>query len=200
MRVELTTKLSNIMHGKNPFCPECLKRVDPKYSGGKFLPYCSRKCNSKHYGVAINCKECSTSFTPALHNQQFCSKKCRVANEASKMKSYNDARKRTSDYVIFERDNFKCVYCGASAHNGALLHVDHIYPKSLGGKSDVFNLVSSCSKCNLVKHSTPLSEKKTMQLWKRNLQLDIKFGTITSYDSLVKIFNVKHGIKPNERS
>ncbi|MDR1148110.1 MAG: HNH endonuclease, partial [Spirochaetaceae bacterium] len=31
-------------------------------------------------------------------------------------------------WQVFERDDFKCVACGKSSHDGAILHVDHIIP------------------------------------------------------------------------
>jgi hypothetical protein len=31
-------------------------------------------------------------------------------------------------WQVFERDDFKCVACGKNAHDGAILHIDHIKP------------------------------------------------------------------------
>lgn len=51
---------------------------------------------------------------------------------------------------IFTRDRNKCQYCGHifSVNN---LTLDHVQPKSRGGKSDWQNLVTACRKCNLTK-------------------------------------------------
>jgi 5-methylcytosine-specific restriction endonuclease McrA len=46
---------------------------------------------------------------------------------------------------IFVRDGFKCVYCGAE---NVRLTIDHILPKSRGGKTNFENCVSSCKPCN----------------------------------------------------
>ncbi len=54
-------------------------------------------------------------------------------------------------YDIMQRDNFKCVICGASAQIGARLHVDHIVPVSKGGKSVPSNLRTLCERCNVGK-------------------------------------------------
>ena len=54
-------------------------------------------------------------------------------------------------YDILKRDKFKCVICGASASDGALLHVDHIIPISKGGKSTPSNLRTLCERCNIGK-------------------------------------------------
>jgi 5-methylcytosine-specific restriction endonuclease McrA len=46
---------------------------------------------------------------------------------------------------IFVRDGFKCAYCGTK---NVRLTIDHILPKSRGGKTDFENCVSSCMPCN----------------------------------------------------
>jgi 5-methylcytosine-specific restriction endonuclease McrA len=46
---------------------------------------------------------------------------------------------------IFVRDGFKCAYCSAK---NVRLNIDHILPKSRGGKTDFENCVSSCKPCN----------------------------------------------------
>jgi len=45
---------------------------------------------------------------------------------------------------VFKRDGFKCAYCGETKD----LTLDHVIPKSKGGKSTWENLVSACVKCN----------------------------------------------------
>jgi hypothetical protein len=54
-------------------------------------------------------------------------------------------------YDILRRDNFTCVICGASAREGARLHVDHIIPIAKGGKSVPENLRTLCERCNIGK-------------------------------------------------
>ena len=54
-------------------------------------------------------------------------------------------------YRVLERDHFRCVRCGASAADGAKLHVDHIVPVSRGGKTVMSNLQTLCEACNLGK-------------------------------------------------
>lgn len=56
-------------------------------------------------------------------------------------------------FLIMRRDKFKCQYCGKSpaTHPDVILHLDHRKPFSHGGGSDIENLVTSCSKCNLGK-------------------------------------------------
>lgn len=49
---------------------------------------------------------------------------------------------------VFQRDNFRCVYCGASRGDGAILVVDHGDPFSKGGADDESNFVTACKPCN----------------------------------------------------
>lgn len=49
---------------------------------------------------------------------------------------------------IFIRDGFKCAYCGT---NKQRLTIDHIIPRSRGGKSNFENCVAACKSCNLKK-------------------------------------------------
>jgi len=49
--------------------------------------------------------------------------------------------------AIFTRDNFRCAYCGKVLKDSEIT-VDHIIPKSRGGKWEWENLVTCCSDCN----------------------------------------------------
>ena len=50
---------------------------------------------------------------------------------------------------VFDRDNNQCVFCGSRKD----LTVDHILPKSKGGKSNSENLQTLCGPCNSRKSS-----------------------------------------------
>ncbi|MCH5164927.1 MAG: HNH endonuclease [Clostridiales bacterium] len=54
-------------------------------------------------------------------------------------------------YDILKRDNFMCQLCGATAQEGAKLHVDHIVPVAKGGKTIASNLRTLCDRCNMGK-------------------------------------------------
>jgi 5-methylcytosine-specific restriction endonuclease McrA len=56
---------------------------------------------------------------------------------------------------ILRRDNFTCQYCGISKQP---MTVDHIFPKSRGGKTNWTNVVVACKPCNLRKSNRTLSE------------------------------------------
>lgn len=50
-------------------------------------------------------------------------------------------------FEILRRDNFRCVYCGATAETAQLV-VDHIEPYSKGGPDTVDNYATACHSCN----------------------------------------------------
>ena len=52
-------------------------------------------------------------------------------------------------FKILHRDQYRCQACGATAANGAELHVDHILPVSKGGTNNESNLRVLCSECNI---------------------------------------------------
>jgi HNH endonuclease/Homing endonuclease associated repeat len=56
-------------------------------------------------------------------------------------------------YQVLKRDNFKCVRCGRTPAKdiGVELHIDHKIPYSKGGKTELENLQTMCSDCNLGK-------------------------------------------------
>jgi len=48
---------------------------------------------------------------------------------------------------IFKRDQNECQYCGAKK----ALTLDHVIPKSKGGKTNWQNLITACHRCNTLK-------------------------------------------------
>lgn len=58
---------------------------------------------------------------------------------------------------VYIRDNFECAYCGLESKK---LTIDHILPKSRGGKSTFENCVASCKPCNNKKGNRLCSEIK----------------------------------------
>ena len=49
---------------------------------------------------------------------------------------------------ILKAGNYKCAICGATEESGAVLHIDHIKPRSKGGKSAISNGQVLCSEHN----------------------------------------------------
>jgi 5-methylcytosine-specific restriction endonuclease McrA len=54
---------------------------------------------------------------------------------------------RYSRVNVFARDRFTCQYCGDSPPRSHL-NLDHVIPRSLGGKTTWENVVCSCVECN----------------------------------------------------
>lgn len=54
-------------------------------------------------------------------------------------------------YSVLRRDGHRCRCCGNSVSTGAILHVDHITPVSKGGFTEMKNLQTLCSACNIGK-------------------------------------------------
>ncbi|MEX1328593.1 MAG: HNH endonuclease [Desulfobacterales bacterium] len=90
--------------------------------------------------------------------------------------------------VLF-RDRFTCVYCGKA---GKPLTLDHIIPRSKGGKTDWENCVACCSGCNIDKGAKTPREAR-MHLIKRPFQptiaefIRIRLEQSTVYDVLVEL-------------
>jgi len=66
--------------------------------------------------------------------------------------NYRGSGIRVNRHRVFRRDNNECVYCGSKKE----LTIDHVIPRSKGGKNTWDNLVTCCQKCNLKKgNKTP---------------------------------------------
>ena len=57
---------------------------------------------------------------------------------------------RFSRHNIYLRDNFTCQYCG-KLFSRSQLNLDHVVPRSQGGRTSWENVVCSCVRCNLSK-------------------------------------------------
>ncbi len=54
--------------------------------------------------------------------------------------------------AIMLRDAYTCQYCGSTPGRDELT-VDHVVPRSRGGRHDWFNLTTACKRCNQIKGS-----------------------------------------------
>ena len=60
-------------------------------------------------------------------------------------------------FDVLQRDGFRCRYCGRSPQqDGVVLEVDHIVAVSLGGRSELGNLLTACRDCNRSKRARPV--------------------------------------------
>jgi 5-methylcytosine-specific restriction endonuclease McrA len=63
------------------------------------------------------------------------------------------ARVALNRRAVFARDGNRCQYCGAAAEN-----LDHVVPRSRGGKHTWENVVAACRSCNTRKEDRLLAE------------------------------------------
>lgn len=71
-----------------------------------------------------------------------------------------DEHSRTTFRAILERDKYQCAYCGNYGNT-----VDHIVPKSRGGKETWGNLITACAPCNNWKANRTPEEAAMELLW-----------------------------------
>jgi len=64
---------------------------------------------------------------------------------------------RPSKRNIIRRDNSECQYCGCHVSRESVT-IDHVIPKSRGGKHEWTNVVVSCKKCNAKKSNRTPTE------------------------------------------
>ena len=64
---------------------------------------------------------------------------------------------RLSKRGVYNRDHATCQYCGIAVDANEFT-IDHIIPKSAGGKTSWDNIVTCCKHCNSYKGSKPLTK------------------------------------------
>ena len=77
--------------------------------------------------------------------------------ESVKKKELDDFTKEQKE-MILKKDNYKCALCGKWKKEGVELHIDHIKPKYLGGKSIIENGQVLCSQHNFIKKTLNQTE------------------------------------------
>lgn len=83
----------------------------------------------------------------------------RIAESLARLRIVCGERLPSEDWnvlrsIVFERDGYKCVYCGA----GAQLQGDHVVPLIRGGSNAIDNVATACAPCNRSKGSRSLAE------------------------------------------
>lgn len=142
--------------GKQPTTTEMKKGIS-KYSLDTF----TRRFGGWRNALAafiefVNSTGCELPKTELMDTQPL-----QIVEDENKLESPSQAfLKRTSRNInlkmrfrVFQRDNFSCRACGASPakNTDVELHIDHIFPWSRGGETEIDNLQTLCSKCNLGK-------------------------------------------------
>lgn len=65
-------------------------------------------------------------------------------------------------FLVFQRDNHTCQYCGAKAPR-VELQLDHVVPVSAGGENTFENLKTSCWDCNIGKGVISLDDREATE-------------------------------------
>ena len=88
---------------------------------------------------------------------------------------------------VLRRDGFKCAYCGCGGANT----IDHVVPKSRGGRSDWRNLAAACGPCNSRKADrTPVEAGMQLRVTPREpstYQLGWMQLTVEEADNLARV-------------
>lgn len=84
------------------------------------------------------------------------------------LKTFNGLPKSEVKFTrrnIYEHYGYKCAYCGIKFSTSEL-NLEHVVPRSRGGRTDWSNIVTSCIPCNLKKGSRLPEEAKMLLLVK----------------------------------
>ncbi len=145
----------------------------------KHRKYCSHDCKRANEPYYINhkqaeqvkkrCIACGQEYVTVKPLQQhYCSGECAVkAKRLRASKRYEQFGKPAYlaiRFRVFERDNFRCRYCGRSPDDGAKLVIDHILAKCKGGQDELSNYVTACVECNAGKGDILLLANEEGQL------------------------------------
>ncbi len=74
--------------------------------------------------------------------------------------------------TLLARDNHTCQYCGSSDRN---LTLDHVLPRSRGGRTEWTNIVAACGPCNRKKGNKLTGEAR---MWPRTTPTRPAFSSI----------------------
>jgi 5-methylcytosine-specific restriction endonuclease McrA len=102
--------------------------------------------------------------------------------------------------AILERDQYRCVICGKGLADGVELHVDHIRPRHLGGRSEIENGQTLCAQCNFRKKVYRQTETGK-RMFIRLLQLAEKEGDQKMVEFCREVLSVyeRHGVNDHIR-
>lgn len=121
-------------------------KLIPEFRVVIYINYSSRKGRVKKKKYQIYNKEQFYSKIQEYFKLKNEKKLYEISSRVERSKMSESMR-----YDVLKRDNFRCQICGASSKDGANLQVDHIIPVSKGGKTEMKNLQTLCSRCNIGK-------------------------------------------------
>lgn len=131
-----------IPYGDNFCSDECYYQFNPELAP---RPPSTRRRTP----IQANCFKCGAEFTTS--GARYCSDACRQgAYRIRKGASPAIPPFLRLRFRVFERDRFRCRYCGRTPAEATLV-IDHVLPVSKEGTWDIDNLVTACNECNLGK-------------------------------------------------
>lgn len=162
------------MPASRTLCSEECRKVARRLSSRR------RYRDNPNVVIPMACEYCGSSLPEWRDGHiKFCSDRCRKAHSLEYAKEWNAenrdhvrecgysadrrARKRAAfvapvdRYAIYDRDGGRCYMCGVSVEVDAF-HVDHLIPLFYGGTHEPNNVGTSCSSCNLEKHTRIIPE------------------------------------------
>ncbi len=82
---------------------------------------------------------------------------------------------------VLHRDNHTCQYCG---HTGESLTLDHVIPRSRGGKETWDNMITACLRCNVKKgNRTPREAEMSLSYPPRRPYSSLHFEVVRHLNS-----------------
>lgn len=108
--------------------------------------------DSRREGLyTTRCKSCKLQANDKA-NSAFYKLRQRSENAGSKVEVTVEEVK-----ALFASFDGLCIYCGAQEEpKGPTFHLEHVIPRSQGGRDHISNLVISCPSCNSRKHNKPV--------------------------------------------
>lgn len=130
-------------------------RKNPEYSYAVWdtIRFCSIACRgSGKPQRTLSCEQCGTDFpaTRVVPAERFCCHPCYVQwllDTAPLEPCANDTFSKRAKRLLIERADGKCEMCGTAGP----LDIDHIVPRSAGGKGTVDNGQALCRPCHIQK-------------------------------------------------
>ena len=102
------------------------------------------------------CLACKSVFWPQRVRSKYCSFKCYQKRHNRLYPIPSRFYTLKTRFLILHRDNYTCQYCGRKAPD-VVLQIDHIYPKSKGGRLTKDNFITACFDCNMGKRDVILT-------------------------------------------
>ena len=123
-------------------CPQCGVYKDTKYP---LCIDCNKKTSAKTRPTRREIPKSSAEPQPS---RRYDAPKADTFAERSAL--LEDDQKAKDKRLLFEEQEYKCVYCG-NKYKYHELEIEHMIPKALGGQDNIRNCQLACKSCNQAK-------------------------------------------------